>query len=260
MSLRSPPPPGWADSSPSPSPSPSLPRAAHSPRGPPLAPTPHSPPLADDPTPPISRARSRFLATALPLASGPRLSATLPSPEIRLSAHSPPATARPVASPLSRSPARFDALRLPEPSRHPVCPSHPVATTMRHHHRHGKRRQCSPPPLPPPPSAAYKRTAPSSPNSSHRPRPPHTPPPSSIEPASSSSSSPVSTPPFLSLLGSSQISVALELCHITTSTSHLFPLSYYTRWPRRRSHRRGARHPPWTGHLERPPTKLTPPP
>jgi hypothetical protein len=131
---------------------PSLTRAAHGPRGPPLvppAPAPHSPPLADDPIPHISRARSRSLATALPLASGPRLSATLPSPVIRLSAHSPPATARPVASPLSRSPARFGALRLPEPSRYPVCPSHPVATTVLHHRRRDKRHRCSPPPLPP---------------------------------------------------------------------------------------------------------------
>jgi hypothetical protein len=116
----------------------------------PPSPAPHSPPLADDPTPPISRARSRSLATALPLASGPRLSATLPSPVIRLSARSPPATTRPVTSPLSRSPARFGALRLPEPSRHPVCSSHPVAPTVRHHRRRGKRRWCSPPPLPTP--------------------------------------------------------------------------------------------------------------
>jgi hypothetical protein len=119
-------------------------------------PAPHSPPLADDSTPPISRARSRSLVTALPLASGPRLSATLPSPVIRLSARSPSATARPVASPLSRSPARFGALRLPEPSRHPVCPSHAVATTVRHHRRCGKRRRCLAPPLPPPPRPPIK--------------------------------------------------------------------------------------------------------
>jgi hypothetical protein len=43
-------------------------------------------------------------------------------------------------------------------------------------------------------------------------------------------------------------------------TTHLFPLAYFTCWPRRRSHRRGARHPPWTGHPGRPPAKLTPPP
>ena len=122
-------------------------------------PAPHSPPLADDLTPHISRARSRSLATALPLASGPSLSATLPSPVIRLSARSPSATARPVASPLSRSPARFGALHLPEPSRRPVCPSHPVATTVRHHPRRGKlagARHLSPP-FPAP--GANKRTA-----------------------------------------------------------------------------------------------------
>jgi hypothetical protein len=221
-------------------------------------PAPHSPPLADDLTPHISRARSRSLATALPLASEPRLSATLPSPVIRLSARLPPATTHPVASPLSRSPARFGALCLPEPSRHPVCPSHPVATTVRHHHRRGKRRWCLPPPLPPPPRPPIKG-------------PPQAPPtphtglglPTPLPQAQSSRAA----APFLrssecscpSLVALGQIGLALELHHLPTVPRHHFHLPRRTAWPHRRSHRRRARHPPWTDNPERPPTKLTPP-
>jgi hypothetical protein len=62
-------------------------------------------------------------------------------PVTKLSMRSPLATVRLVALPLSRSPARFGALRLPEPSRCPVCPSHPIATTVRHHRR---RKHTSP--------------------------------------------------------------------------------------------------------------------
>jgi hypothetical protein len=180
-------------------------------------------------------------------------------PVIKLSARSPPATTRPVASLLTRSPTRFGALHLAEPSCHPVCPSHPIATTVRHHRRRGKRRWCLPPPLPPPPWPPIKGppqapyfTAPGLSHSIFLPRTQSSSTPSSLP-------SPVSSA-LLSLLGSSQISVALELRRFTTSTTHLFPLTYYTRWPRRRSHRHRARHPPWTGHPERPPTKLTPPP
>jgi hypothetical protein len=139
----------------------------------------------------------------------------------RLATRSPPATARPVASPLSRSPARFGALGLPEPSHHPVCPSHLVVTTVRHHLRRGElagARHLSPPsppraPIKGPPRAPQFLTPASAISSPF---------PGSIEPAPPSSPSPVSSP-FPSLLGSSQISVALELRHFTTSTAHLFP-------------------------------------
>jgi hypothetical protein len=102
------------------------------------------------------------------------LSAPSPSPVIRLSARSPPATARPVTSPLTRSRAQFGALgpRAMCPSR-PVatsCTSHPVATVC-HYRRRGERRRCSPPLLPSP--AAYKRTAPSPLLPRTRPQPLH---------------------------------------------------------------------------------------
>jgi hypothetical protein len=103
--------------------------------------------------PPVSRAHPRSLATTLSLAGGPCLSAPSPAPMIRLSARLPMATARPVASPLTRSLARFGALR-----PRALCPSRPVATacpsrlvaTVCHHRRRSKRRQCSLPLLPSP--------------------------------------------------------------------------------------------------------------
>jgi hypothetical protein len=131
----------------------SLPRA---PLPPPPPEAQFSPPPAracaaptDSPTPPVSRARPRSLATALPLAGGPHLSA--PFPLTRDQAIDTFA-ARPIASLLTRSPAWFGTLRPRAlcPSR-PVataCPSRPVATVC-HHRRRGKRRRCSPPLLPP---------------------------------------------------------------------------------------------------------------
>jgi hypothetical protein len=143
-------------------------------------------PPADQPTPPVTHARPRSLATALSLASGPHPSAPVPlACDQAIGAftadHHPP---RRLA--INTLASKVGALRpcLLAPARaipSPVCPSHPVATTVRHHRRRGKlagaRHLSFPPSL-----AAYKRTALSSPNSSHRPRPPYTPPPSSIEP------------------------------------------------------------------------------
>jgi hypothetical protein len=104
--------------------------------------------------PPVSRT-PLALSRSLSLSGKrvPLVSAFL-APVTGLATRSPPATACPVASPLSRSPARFGALRLPEPSHRPVCPSHPVATTVRHH-----VCRCSPPLAPFPAPGAYKRTA-----------------------------------------------------------------------------------------------------
>jgi hypothetical protein len=99
---------------------------------------------------------------ALSLADGPRLSA-LSLARDRLSMRSPPATAPPHPLAIARPPAELAPCACPEPSRHPVCPSHPVATTMHHHRRHDKHHQCLPPLLSPSPSpVAYKRDRPSS--------------------------------------------------------------------------------------------------
>jgi hypothetical protein len=155
-----------------------------------LSPARSSPPPEAQLGPPPARARAAPTASPAPHVSHsctfPRicslsvnpapLVSPFPAPVIRLLARSPPTTARSIASPLTRSPAWFGALRL-----RALCPGRPVATVC-HHRRRGKRRRCSPPLLPFPSPVAYKRTTPSSPNSSHRPRPPHTPPPSSIEP------------------------------------------------------------------------------
>jgi hypothetical protein len=131
---------------------PSLPRA-HLPR-----PRPSSAHLPRAPAPrPVSARPHPSAAPALsshPLSlcqPDPACQPLSPSPVIRLSARSSPAIACPVASPLTRSPARFGALhpRALCPSR-PVataCPSCPVATVC-HHRRRGKRRRCSPPLLP----------------------------------------------------------------------------------------------------------------
>jgi hypothetical protein len=130
-------PPGWTDSGPSP---PSLSRAlrtahtTHLSRPPAPRPAPHSTPLADDSTPPISRARSHSLATALPLASRPLLSATPPSPVIRYRRvlHRPPPARRLAIITLTSSVWRLASARailsprLPEPShRHHCAPSSP---------------------------------------------------------------------------------------------------------------------------------------
>jgi hypothetical protein len=177
-------PPGWADSGPSPPLSLSRARSSPPPEaqlGPPPACTHATPTIS--PAPPVSRAHPRSLATALSLAGEPCLSASSTAPVIRLSAHSPSATTRPVAWPLTRSPARFGTLR---PCAlclsHTVataCPSRPVTTVC--HHRRRSKASLVLATSPPPSLAAYKKTSPSSPNCPHRPRPPHTPPLSSIE-------------------------------------------------------------------------------
>jgi hypothetical protein len=131
------------------------------PRGPsgPSPARPRSPlslPARPHPSAALPLALSRSIS--LPDKRVPLVSAFL-APMTGIATRSPPATARPVASPLSRSPARFGALRLPEPSRRPVYPSHPVATTVRHHPRRGKlvgARHLSPPSSP---RAPIKRTA-----------------------------------------------------------------------------------------------------
>jgi hypothetical protein len=117
------------------------------------------------PAPPVSRARPRSLTTALSLAGGPCLSAPSPSPVISLSARLPPATACPVASPLTRSPARFGALRpahcarailSPPPAR--AVPSPLCAIIAAEASVAGARHLSFPPPRPPikgPPRAPY---------------------------------------------------------------------------------------------------------
>jgi hypothetical protein len=123
-----------------------------------------APSPAASPAPPDSHSHPRSLS----LKSG--LVNAFLAPVTGLATRSPPATARPVASPLSRSPARFGALRLPELSRRPVCSSHPIATTVHHHPRRVKlvgARHLSPPS---PPRAPIKGP-PKLPPSPHRPRP-----------------------------------------------------------------------------------------
>jgi hypothetical protein len=140
----------------------------------------------------------------------------------RLSARSPPATVRPVASPLTRSPARFSALRphalCPSRPFTPACPSHPV-TTVCHHHSRGKlvgARHLSslPPPRPPikgPPRAPCSTT----PGLSH----------STSLARTQSSSTPSSLPsPMSSALPSvvayGQIALALKLRLCVASLAH----------------------------------------
>jgi hypothetical protein len=137
---------------------------------------------------------------------------------IRLSTRSPPATARPVASPLTCSPTRFGALhpRALCPSR-PVatsCPSCPVATVC-HYRRRGKRHRCSPPLLPPlrPPIKGLPR-APyfPVPGLSHSIFFPWT----QSSSTSSSLPSPVSSS-LPSLVDYGQIAIALKLRHCATT-------------------------------------------
>jgi hypothetical protein len=80
----------------------------------------------------------------------------------QLSTRSPPATTPPHPLAITRPPAELAPCACLEPSRHPVCPSHPVATTMHHHRRCGKRRRCSPPLLSPLSPVGYKMDRPSS--------------------------------------------------------------------------------------------------
>jgi hypothetical protein len=105
-------------------------------------------PLAVSPAPPVSHARPFPLAFSLSLASGPRSSALSLSPVIgyRCDHCRPPL--RHIPSPLLAHQLNW---HLAPALSHPVttvCPSHPVATTVRHHRRRGKRRRCSPPLLP----------------------------------------------------------------------------------------------------------------
>jgi hypothetical protein len=144
----------------------------------PLSPAPHSsPPLGPSPLTlprpslrrcqpgPTRQPRPPSLPRDRPLPDkqASPVSPFSPSPVTRLSAHSPSATVRPVASPLTRSPARFGIMRpcalcpsrpftpLPEPSCRSYVPSSPS----------WQARRCSPPLLPSPSPAAYERTAPS---------------------------------------------------------------------------------------------------
>jgi hypothetical protein len=108
-----------------------------------------------------------------------------------------------------------------EPSHHPRLPE----SSCRHcvpSSPSWQARRCSPPLLPSPPRPPLKGPPELHP-SSHRPRPLPLPlhwtesrsaPPPFFSPMSST---------LLSLLSSSQISVALELCHFTASTTRLFP-------------------------------------
>jgi hypothetical protein len=139
------------------------------------APRPPSSPHGPFPPRPLSRCQpgpTRKLLSPLlscdlsvPGKWAPLVSAFL-APVTELATRSPPATARPVASPLLRSPARFGALRLPEPSRRPVYLSHPVAPSARAIPSSPlcaiipvvQARQCSPPLAPFPAPGAYKRT------------------------------------------------------------------------------------------------------
>jgi hypothetical protein len=118
-------------------------------------------------------------ACALPLAARPRPSAapallppdrplsdrrvppvsSLSLARDRISTRSPSATALPHLLAITRPRAELAPCACPEPSRHPVCPSHPVATTVHHHHRRGKHLRCSPPFLFPPPRPPIKGTA-----------------------------------------------------------------------------------------------------
>jgi hypothetical protein len=72
-------------------------------------------------TPPLSLSRRSPAGSPGPLVRS--LVPPMPSP-----ARSPPTTARPVSSPLTRAPASATSpLTVPEPSPHPpACPSHPV--------------------------------------------------------------------------------------------------------------------------------------
>jgi hypothetical protein len=137
---------GWAESGPNP-PSPSLSRALA------LLPCPRSseahPPrasrsryallsLAVSPAPPVSRARPFSLTTALSLAGGPRSLALSLSPVIgcRHDHRWPPV--RHISSPLLAHQPNWRLAPVPSHPVTTVCPSYPVATTVRHHRRRSK--------------------------------------------------------------------------------------------------------------------------
>jgi hypothetical protein len=98
----------------------------------------------------VSRARPFPLMFTLSLASGPRLSALSLSPVIGYRRDHRWSPLRHIPSPLLAHQPNWHLAPAPSHPVTTVCPSHPVATTMRHHRRRGKRRQCSPPLLPPP--------------------------------------------------------------------------------------------------------------
>jgi hypothetical protein len=173
---------------------------------------------------PTRQPHSRSLPRNRPLSGKwASLVSTFLAPVTKLSTGSPPATIRPVASPLSRSPARFGALCLPEPSRRPICSSHPVATTVRHHRR---RKHTSLMRATSPPFTAWvpiKRTARAPSFLTLASATPSPPPLDLIElHAAAPPSAPVSSALF-SLLSYNQINVALELHHSLTNTTHPFP-------------------------------------
>jgi hypothetical protein len=110
-------------------------------------------------------------------------------PPMSSQARSPPTTARPVSSPLTRSPARLApctpahcARAVPSPPPPPRLPE-PSRRRLRHHHHHGELVGACRPSSLTPPRAPIKRTA-QAPPSPHQPRLPPPPlPPSPIEPA-----------------------------------------------------------------------------
>jgi hypothetical protein len=116
-------------------------------------------------TPPLSLSR-RSSAGSL----GPPVRPLVPP--MTSPARSPPTTARPVSSPLTRSPTRLApcapahcARAVPSP---PCLSSCPVAS-LRHHHHHGELVGARHPSSLPPPRALIKRTA-RAPPSPHQPR------------------------------------------------------------------------------------------
>jgi hypothetical protein len=163
-----------------------------------------------------------------------------------LSAQSPPATARPVASPLTRSPTKFGALHpyplAPAPS-HPVTPS-PEPSRRHHCVPSSPPRQASPvlATSPPPPRSPIKgppelpqllTPASASPNPSpelNRATPPRP------------SSAPVSSS-LPSLVAYGQIAQALKLCQCATSLSRTSPSPIAPGSPTGDLTVVGARHP-----------------
>jgi hypothetical protein len=138
-----------------------LPRSAHEAH-------PHSracapPSAAVSSAPPVSHARPCSPATPLSSKWAPLVSPFL-APVTKLSARSPLATVRPVASPLTRSPARFGIMR-----PRALCPSRPF-TPLHELSRRScapssppwQARRCSPPLLPSPSLGAHKKDRPSS--------------------------------------------------------------------------------------------------
>jgi hypothetical protein len=184
-----------------------------------------SSPLAVSPAPPVNRARPFPLAFALSLASGPRLSALSLSPVIGYRHDHRRPLLRHIPSPLLAHQPNWHLAPAPSHPVTTVCPSHPVATTVRHHRRRGKRRRCSPPPpshLSSPPRLPIKGTArapvfftPASATSLTLPR------------AQLSQRAALflrsGEPSFPSLVAYSPIGLAHEFHHFTTNTVHPFP-------------------------------------